>query len=46
MVYIGSRLYRKIQQYEFAHNFKVPACIKELQASLAGYAGQASSSLT
>lgn len=45
-LYIGSRLYYQLQQYEFAKNFNVPKVIHDLQATLAGYAGQSSSSMT
>ena len=45
-LYIGSRLYYQLQQYEFAIDFNVPQSIHELQAELAGYAGQSSSSMS
>lgn len=46
VLYIGSRLYYQLQQYEFKHDFKVPKIIHKLQAELAQYAGQSSSSMT
>lgn len=46
VLYIGSRLYHQLQQYEFKHDFKVPKTIHKLQAELAQYAGQSSSSMT
>lgn len=45
-VYVGSRLYLKIREYEFGQDFKVPQVIKNLEAKLANYGGAGSSSLT